>query len=149
VPKYIRTLDSTDLNNIRYEAKRHFRNKKREYLKDEIDELAKNSKNKYIRDLYKIINEFKRGYKPRSNLVKDEKGIKTDFSNYRQISLLSVSYKILSNILLSRLNPYIDEIIGDHQSGLQHNRSTTDQIFCIHQILLKNGSTMEQFISYS
>jgi hypothetical protein len=30
---------------------------------------------------------------------------------------------------------YIDEIIGDHQCGFQHNRPTTDQIFCIHQIL--------------
>jgi hypothetical protein len=39
-------------------------------------------------------------------------GDKTDFNNYPGISLLSTSYKILSNILLSRLSPYIDEIIG-------------------------------------
>jgi hypothetical protein len=64
-----------------------------------------------------------------------KKGDKTDCNNYHGISLLSTSYKILSNILLSRLNPYIDEIIGDHQCGFWHNRSTTDQIFCIHQIL--------------
>jgi hypothetical protein len=31
-----------------------------------------NSKNKNIRDLYRGINEFKRGYQPQSNLVKDE-----------------------------------------------------------------------------
>jgi hypothetical protein len=54
-----------------------------------------------------------------------------------EISLLSTSYKILSNILLSRLSPYIDEIIGDHQCGFRRNRSTTDQIFCIRQILEK------------
>lgn len=36
-------------------------------------------------------------------------------SNYRVISLLSTSYKILFNILLSRLSPYVDEIAGDHQ----------------------------------
>jgi predicted NACHT family NTPase len=42
-------------------ARRHFRNKKREYLKDGINELATNSKNKNIRDLCKRINEFKRG----------------------------------------------------------------------------------------
>jgi hypothetical protein len=29
--------------------------------------------------------------------------------------MLSTSYKIVSNILLSRLSPYIDEIIGDQQ----------------------------------
>jgi hypothetical protein len=43
-----------------------------------------------------------------------KKGDKTDCSNYRGISLLSTSYKILSNILLSRLIPYADEIIGEY-----------------------------------
>jgi hypothetical protein len=66
-----------------------------------------------------------------------KKGDKTGHSNYRGISLLSTSYNILSNILPSRLSPYVDEIIGDHQCGFQHNRSTTDQIFCIRQILEK------------
>jgi hypothetical protein len=48
--------------------------KKSEYLKDKINELATNSKNKNIRDLHRGINEFKRGCQPRSNLVKDENG---------------------------------------------------------------------------
>jgi hypothetical protein len=47
------------------------------------------------------------------------------------LSLLSTSYKILSNIILSRLLSYIYEVTGDHQCGLRLNRSTTDQIFCI------------------
>jgi hypothetical protein len=64
-----------------------------------------------------------------------KKGDKTDCNNYRGISLLSTSYKILSNISLSRLSPYVDEIIGDHQCGFRRNRSTTLQIFCIRQIL--------------
>jgi hypothetical protein len=62
-------------------------------------------------------------------------GDETDCNNYHGISLLSTSYKILSNILLSQLSPYIDENIWDHQCGFQRNRSTTDQIFCIRQIL--------------
>jgi hypothetical protein len=66
-----------------------------------------------------------------------KKGDKTDCSNHRGISLLSTSYKILSNILLSGLTPYVDEIIGDHQCRFRRNRSTTDQIFCIRQILEK------------
>jgi hypothetical protein len=219
-------INGDSLKNIRRETSRHFRNKKREYLKGKINELAMNSKNKNIRDLYRGINEFKRGYQPRSNLVKDENGDlhadfntivnrwksyfpqlfnvhngsdvrqieihtaeplvpgpshleveiyiaklkkcrspgsdqipaelyqaggetlvcvihklitsiwnkeelpdrwkesiivpihntgdKTDCNNYCGISLLSISYKILSNILLSWLNPYIDEIIWDH-----------------------------------
>jgi len=35
-----------------------------------------------------------------------KKGDKTECSNYRAISLLPTVYKILSNILLSRLTPY-------------------------------------------
>jgi len=33
-----------NLNNVRLEASRHFRNKKKEYLKAKIDELDTNSK---------------------------------------------------------------------------------------------------------
>jgi sorting nexin-29 len=66
-----------------------------------------------------------------------KKGDKTDCSNNSGISLLSTTYKILSNILLSRLTPYAEEIIGDHQCGFQQNMSTTDHIFCIRQILEK------------
>ena len=67
----------------------------------------------------------------------NKKGDKTDCNNYRGISLLPTTYKILSNILLSRLIPYAEEIIGDHQCGFRRNRSTTDHIFCIRQILEK------------
>jgi len=66
-----------------------------------------------------------------------KKGDKTDCNNYRGISLSPTTYKILSNILLSRLIPYANEIIGDHQCGFRRNRSTTDHIFCIRQILEK------------
>jgi hypothetical protein len=60
------------LNNLRCEARRYFRNRKREYLKDKINELSMNSKNKNIRDLYRGINEFKKGDQHRNYLVKDE-----------------------------------------------------------------------------
>jgi hypothetical protein len=64
-------------------------------------------------------------------------GDKTNCNHYRGISLLSTSYKISSNILLTRLTPYADEIIGDHQCGFRCNRSVADQIFYIQQILEK------------
>jgi hypothetical protein len=53
-------INGENLNNVRREASRHFRNKERGYLKDTTDELAMDSKNKSIRDLYRGINEFKR-----------------------------------------------------------------------------------------
>jgi hypothetical protein len=73
---------------------------------------------------------------------------KTDCSNYRGISLLSTTYKILSNILLSRLTPYVEESIGDHQCGFRCNRSTTDHIFAFIKDLRRKGNTMRQCISY-
>jgi hypothetical protein len=63
-----------NLRNVRREASRQFRNKKREYLKDKINEIELNSKNKNIRDLYRGLTEFKKGYQPKTNLVKDERG---------------------------------------------------------------------------
>jgi hypothetical protein len=81
-----------------------------------------------------------------------KKGDKTDCNNYRGISLLSTAFKILSNILLARLTPYVNEIIGDYQCGLHRNRSTTDQIFYIRQILQKkwkyNGTVHRPFIDF-
>jgi hypothetical protein len=63
-----------NLSDVRLEASRHFRKKKRGDLKDKINELESNSKNKNIRDLYREIYEFKKGYQPRTNLVKEERG---------------------------------------------------------------------------
>jgi len=238
-----------NLNNARREVNKHFRNKKKAYMRTKIEELETNSKIKNIRDLYRGINDFKKGYQPRCNMVKDEKvdlvadshgivarwrsyfsqlfnvygvkdvgqtemhtaeplvpepsasqvevaidklkshkssgidqipaelikaggrkicleihklitsiwkkeklpeewkeslvvpihknGDKTDCNNYRGISLLPATYKILSSILLSRLTPYAKEIIGEHQCGFRRNRSTIYHIFCIRQILEK------------
>jgi hypothetical protein len=51
-------INGDNLNNIRREPSRHFRNKQKQYQKNTIDELATNSKNKNIRDLYREINDF-------------------------------------------------------------------------------------------
>ena len=61
-------------------------------------------------------------------------------------------YKVLSNILLSRLTPYAEEIIGDHQRGFRRNRSTADHLFCICQMLEKkwehNDAVHQLFIDF-
>jgi len=88
-------------------------------------------------EVHKLINSFwnevelPEEWKESIIVPVNKKGDKTDCSNYRGISLLSTMYKILSIILLSRLTPKAEEITGDHQGGFQHNRSTTDRIFCI------------------
>jgi hypothetical protein len=63
-----------NLNKVRLDANRHLRNKKKAYMKAKIEELETNSKLKNVRDLYRGINDFKKGYQPRTNTVKDEQG---------------------------------------------------------------------------
>ena len=74
------------------------------------------------------------------------------YNNYRGISLLPTTYKILSNILLSRLTPYAEEITVDHQCGFRRNRSTTDHLFCIREMLEKkweyNEAVHQLFIDF-
>jgi hypothetical protein len=101
-----------------------------ETLRSEIDKLIKLIWNK---------EELPHQWKESIVLPIHKNGDKTYCSNYRGISLLSTAYKILSNILLARLNSYADEIMGDHQCGFRRNRSTTDQIFYIPQVLGKMG----------
>ena len=63
-----------NLNLASRDVTRDFKNKKKVYLKAKILELETNSKIKNIRDLYRDISDFKKGYQPRTNVVKDEKG---------------------------------------------------------------------------
>jgi len=49
-------------------------NKKKVYLRAKIEELETNNKIQNIRDLYRGISDFKKGYQPRCNIEKDEKG---------------------------------------------------------------------------
>ena len=53
-----------NLNSVRCEASRHFRNKKKAFLKAKIEDLETNSKINNIRDLYRGISNFKKGYQP-------------------------------------------------------------------------------------
>jgi hypothetical protein len=94
-------VNEDNLSDVRREASRHFRNKKREYLKDKIIELESNSKNKNIRDMYRDVNEFKKGYKPGTNLVKDERG-----------DLLADPHKILN-----RWENYFCQLLNVHGAG--------------------------------
>jgi hypothetical protein len=67
-------VNGDNMDNVRREACKTFRTKKREYLKNKINGLETNNKNKNIRDLYRGINEFKKGYQPRTNMIKEENG---------------------------------------------------------------------------
>jgi hypothetical protein len=42
-------MNEDSLSDVRWEVSRHFRNKEKEYLKDKINKLQSNSKNKNVR----------------------------------------------------------------------------------------------------
>ena len=63
-----------NVNNVRRNASRRFRNKKKAYLKAKIEELETNNKVNNVRHFYRGINDFKKVYQPGTIIVKDDKG---------------------------------------------------------------------------
>jgi len=57
-----------------------------------------------------------------------KKDDKTDCSSYTGMSLGSITYKILRNVLFSKLTPYAEEISENNQCGFRSNGSTADHI---------------------
>jgi hypothetical protein len=65
-------INGDNLQNLRRETSKKFRKKGKEYLKGKINELETNNKNKNISCLYRGINEFRKVYQPRINIISDE-----------------------------------------------------------------------------
>ena len=60
---------------------------------------------------------------------------KSDCSNYRGITMVSIAGKILARVLLKRLIPTIaTESTPEIQCGFRSNRGTADVIFVLRQI---------------
>jgi hypothetical protein len=113
-------LNEDNLSNVRQEASRHFRSKEGEYLKDKINELKPNSKNKNIIDLYRGINEFKKGYQPRTNLVKDKRGNLVDPQK-----------------IFSRCKNYFCQLLNV-QGGVSHTEIHTAEPFVTEPLRLRS-----------
>ena len=62
------------------------------------------------------------------------KGEKSDCSNYRGITLLSIAGKILARVLLNRLLPIAEDHLPESQCGFRANRGTTDMVFVLRQL---------------
>jgi len=69
--------------------------------------------------------EFPEDWKESVTVPIYKQGDKADCINYRGVSLLSTTYKILFNFLLSRLTPHAKKIIGGSSAGI-----STQQVNC-------------------
>lgn len=66
-----------------------------------------------------------------------KKGDRQNCANYRGISLLNHTYKVLSKIIQNRLEVCTNSIIGEHQSDFIKGRSTTEQIFILKETVAR------------
>lgn len=55
--------------------------------------------------------------------------------NFRPISLCNVVYKVISKVLVQRLRPYLDDLIGPLQSSFIPGRSTTDNAILAQEMV--------------
>jgi hypothetical protein len=76
-----------------------------------------------------------------------KKGDKADCRNYRGVSLLSSTYRILSNILLVRLTPYAEEIMETISVDFDATGQLLIRYSAFVKYLRKNGYTMKQCIT--
>jgi len=109
-----------------------------------VSECLKKGRPCLLNQLHKLINiiweqeEIPESWRVSVLCPVFKKGDTMECENYRGISLLNTTYKILSNILLIRINQYIKEIIGEYQAGFMIGRSTVDQIHIIKQLAEKS-----------
>lgn len=54
--------------------------------------------------------------------------------NYRGISLLDVTHKVLARVIRTRLTEIYNKEIGEYQGGFRQGRGTADQIFTLKMI---------------
>ena len=104
-------------------------------MKAKIEELENDSKIKNIRDLYRGINDFKKGYQPRTDIVKDEKG-----------DLVADSHSILArwrNYFSQLLNVHGVNEIGQAETHTEELLVTEPSVFEVELAIekLKNHIT--------
>jgi hypothetical protein len=73
----------------------------------------------------------------RNNLPLVQEGGQTGLHELQKCNIVNVAYKIFAIILNQRLVDFVESELGDYQSGFRPNRSTTDNIFMIRQIVEK------------
>ena len=92
---------------------------------DGLDESEFQGRN----ELLDVIANFFQG------LPLPKKGNLLDCSNWRGITLLPLASKVLSRILINRIQTGVDSTLRKEQAGFRRGRGTVDQIFILRNIL--------------
>src|ERR1044072_2694178 len=92
-------------------------------------------------DIWKVVKDaFANGYLP-SKLIETlvVPIAKVDFpsvlGDFRPISLCNVVYKIVTKVLVNRLRPFLDDLVGPLQSSFISGRGTTDNAILAQKIV--------------
>ena len=66
------------------------------------------------------------------------KGKRSECSNHRGISLLSVPGKVFASVTLNRCKDSVDRVLREEQCGFRKSRGCADQLFALRQIIEKS-----------
>ena len=74
-------------------------------------------------------------------------------SNYRGITLSALPAKMYNSMLLNRISPHLDPILGRNQNGFRKGRSTTPQILALRRLIeelkISNKQAYIVFVDFS
>ena len=63
-----------------------------------------------------------------------KKGDRNLCSNYRELSIINLGYKLLANVMFKTLYPYNKNAIENYQVGIVSYKSTLDNISIVRQL---------------
>jgi len=121
-------------------------------------ELIKYGGNKLLNRMYELVRQIwqeeriPEEWKETIIVPIHKRGDRDRCENNRGIALGNPAYKILSNIILGKIKPYIEKVMGDYQNGFRDGRSVIDNIFALKIINEKrwkyNQSVQYLFIDF-
>ncbi len=77
-----------------------------------------------------------------------KKGLMSNAANYRGLSIGANMSRIIAKIIMNRLKSAYEQHIGKEQYGFRQNRSTTDGIFILQNIIDKYGVYIDLTAAY-
>jgi hypothetical protein len=108
-----------------------------ELLKSEIERLYELLRQIFERCLNgdEIPNDWRIGY----ILITYKKGKKDGYENYRGITVLNIFSRLYERIIKHFLEQEFSQLEIDEQAGFRAGHSTIDHIFCLRQLMEKDG----------